>query len=317
MHSSTFNSEELPVRNRAYQPWVIALVAGIVLFLAGIEAAARFVFPRTSRIAARVRREQAKAGAIGKDGGSEHTVLLVGNSLMLEGLNVESLRAGLPPGWRLVRFVVEQADYLDWYYGLRRLFAEGARPQVVAIMLSPAQTIADSIRGEFFARHLMQLSDLGRLTHELKLHPTRETGLAFGNLSEFYGSRAEVRNWLLLRIMPQFDSVARLLIKRAPIPADNSPYRAAAARLRAMREEVEIHQARFVWLLPPGLHTKDADTGLLEAAQAAGVTVVSAVPSDSLPAADFSDGIHLTGPGREIYTSKLVPLMREYLNGPR
>ena len=43
MHSSTFNSEELPVRNRAYQPWVIALVAGIVLFLAGIEAAARFV----------------------------------------------------------------------------------------------------------------------------------------------------------------------------------------------------------------------------------------------------------------------------------
>src|ERR1035438_4542802 len=108
MHSSTFNSEELPVRNRRYQPWVIALVAGIVLFLAGIEAAARFVFPRTSRIAGRVQREQAEAGAIGKDGGSEHTVLLVGNSSELKGLNVESLRAGLPPGWRLVRFGSEE-----------------------------------------------------------------------------------------------------------------------------------------------------------------------------------------------------------------
>ena len=72
MHSSTFNSEELPVRNRAYQPWVIALVAGIVLFLAGIEAAARFVFPRTSRIAARVRREQAKAGDHGTPPKPEH-----------------------------------------------------------------------------------------------------------------------------------------------------------------------------------------------------------------------------------------------------
>ena len=48
----------------------------------------------------------------------------LGNSLPLEGINIPQLDSALGDNTICVPFFVEQTEYLDWYYGMRRLLRE-------------------------------------------------------------------------------------------------------------------------------------------------------------------------------------------------
>ncbi|MBL0159437.1 MAG: hypothetical protein IPP47_20370 [Bryobacterales bacterium] len=62
--------------------------------------------------------------------------------------------------WKLTRFQVEDFTILDWHYGLRRLLAEAPVRKWCFVMLSAPRAAANNIRGEYFAYHLMQASDV-------------------------------------------------------------------------------------------------------------------------------------------------------------
>ena len=53
----------------------------------------------------------------------------------------------LHPEFAVTRFVVEDTNYLDWYYGLRRLFREGARPKVVILVINARQLMSPNVHG--------------------------------------------------------------------------------------------------------------------------------------------------------------------------
>lgn len=313
MPSSTSNSEAArPLR--AYQRWVIAVLVLVAVFLGSVELVSRFVFSRVSRIARRIDSEYAAARQVGRTGGAPPAVLLVGNSLLGASVDPGTLRRSMPEGWNLAYLQVEDTTYMDWYFGLRRLFAEGSRPQVVAILLSPAQTVATQVRGEFFAQHLMQLEDTPAVARDLQLHPTNAAGMVAGRLSHFYGVRAEIRNWLLLTIMPNFQQVASMMTNHARRPViDDEVRKTAAARLRQMSDLAAEHHARLVWILPTLLEVPDGSRGVLAAAQTAQVPVLIPIPSGSLPRTDYTDGFHLAAPGQKAYTARLIPLLRQYL----
>ena len=61
-------------------------------------------------------------------------ILILGNSLVGQGIDFGALQQTLPPDWKAHRFWIYNTYYTDWYFGLRRLFAEGSRPDVVAIL---------------------------------------------------------------------------------------------------------------------------------------------------------------------------------------
>ena len=311
--SFTFSSSDPSRRKAIFRGWTIALLALIAVFFGSVELLTRFGFVRISRIASRIQAEYVAARSIGQDGRHQNTVLLVGNSLLGAAVNMGDLKRGMPPGWALRRFQIEDTTYYDWYFGLRRLFAEGSRPQVVAVMLSPAQTVATSVRGEFFARHMMRLNDSLAVAHDLSLHPTNTSGMIVGRLSEFYGARVEIRNGLLLEMLPDFQGVASLLTRHPMRPLRDEDMRPAPERIKAMRDLAAQYHARLVWVLPSLLQAADGASGMLSAANAAGIPILTPIPSGSLPASDYTDGFHLAPSGAGKFTVRLIPLFREYL----
>jgi hypothetical protein len=317
MHLSTSNSDEAARKNRASRRWVVFLLLFIALFLGTVELMSRFVFTRTSRIAQRMEREFSAARSIGRGGSHDKGLLLVGNSLLGASVEPDRLRQAMPAGWDLAYLQVEDTSYMDWYFGLRRLFAEGARPQVVAVLLSPTQTVVTQVRGEFFAHYLMRLDDVPAVSRDLSLHRTSAAGMVAGNLSEFYGVRAEIRKWLLLSLMPRFQTVASMLTRHPRRQVDDNAIRSiASGRLRQMNELVSQHNARLVWILPALLDVPDGTAGVLEAARSARVPVLIPISSGSLPADQYSDGFHLATSGKMKYMAALIPLLQQYLSRP-
>lgn len=130
MHLSTSNFKTPSGRH------VFLLLLTCALVCALIEAGTAFEFERISRI--EQRREKEYQGALEMHSAEHATsVLVAGNSLLLEGVDFPQLQQDVGPEFSLRRLVVEGTFYLDWYYGLRRMFASGARPNVVVLVLNP------------------------------------------------------------------------------------------------------------------------------------------------------------------------------------
>ena len=113
----------------------LILLTVIGLLGLGLEFGLGWGLPRLSHIIERLKTEQAQAVRLKPLVGQPVPVLIVGNSLLLDGVDISALDEKLRPEHRVTRFVVENTSYLDWYYGLRRLFREGARPKVLVLAL--------------------------------------------------------------------------------------------------------------------------------------------------------------------------------------
>ncbi len=315
-HSSTSSSNPAAGGGGRSRRWVLALLGLIALFLLSVEGMTRFAFPRISKLQRRMASEYKEALATGRETGGGNSVLIVGNSLLNAAVETDELKRALAPEWKLTRFQVEDTTILDWHYGLRRLFAEGARPKVVLVMLSAPQAAANNVRGEYFAYHLMQASDVVRVSQELKLHPTNACSMLFGHFSMFYGVRAEIRKWLLTAMMPGFQDVGSMMTRRAKKSEIDSDaiHRIARDRIRAMHDLAAQHQAKLIWILPPLLSPEDGGKGLRAAAGEAGVEVLVPMQSGALPASDYSDGFHLNGSGKARFTAAIIPVLRQHLD---
>src|SRR5580700_2137114 len=74
----------------------VAMITCLVLIIAGTEILARFAFPRISQIEGRINRDEHQAMSIGVPvAGSLPTVLLVGNSLLLRGLEYPRIQTDM------------------------------------------------------------------------------------------------------------------------------------------------------------------------------------------------------------------------------
>jgi hypothetical protein len=241
--------------------------------------------------------------------------LFLGNSVLDEGVQFDRVRERLAPEWDARRFVVEQTFYNDWLYGLRRLLRDGARPHVVVITLTPLQWIRDDIRGDYSAQYLMTARDAAAAARELHMHPTQITNFMFASLSTFWGTRAEIRNVVLGRIMPDIDRLmtASAVIDRSEIK-DAEIERIVAARLARMRELTDAHGARLLALVVPVLDPVDGARGLVNAGRQAGVPVLAPVTSGTYPATFYRDGFHLNSTGADRFTQQLVEPLQSSLN---
>lgn len=312
MHSSTSGSSSL----RA----TYVLLAACVLVALGSEAVARVGFHRVSKIQRRMADEYQAARAIGHQQSPEtRHLLLVGNSLLDEDVRFESVRNGLGPAWDTRRFVVEQTFYVDWYYGLRRLFREGARPDVVVIMLTTQQWARGDSRGDYSAQYLMTPVDLPAAARDLQLNATQMTNLALANVSRFWGARAELRNFVLGRLMPDLGRLmdySSVIDTRKIVDAEVLPV--VRERIGRLKRVTDVYGAQLVILLPAVLNPHDGAAALLRAAAAAGVPALRPVASGTLPPEQYRDaGFHLNPAGAGQFTARLIPALRRQLDAIR
>jgi hypothetical protein len=290
------------------------LVIGCVLVALGMEVAARVGLDRASRIQRRMMQEYVQARAIGQDASTGRHILVVGNSLLDEGVQFERLRNSLASHVDSRRYMVEQTVYYDWLYGLRRLFREGARPDMVVVMLGTGHWLSSNIRGDYSAQYMMSPQDLPLVARDLGMHPTQATGLMFAGISKFWGARVEMRTFVLGRLFPdlaQFMNASSAIDHRPMVDTDIAPV--LSARIARMREVTDAYGSTLVLLVPPVLNPADGSVGLMQAATENHVPVLRPVTSGSFGPQLYRDGFHLNESGAAAFTERLIPALEREL----
>jgi hypothetical protein len=310
MPSFTSNSK-WPAKSRHIALLLLSCIALCLLF----EGVTRHYFWRVSRIQNRRHTEYLQALRVRPATRSgQVSVLVVGNSLLLEAVNFPELQHSLGPNIVAQRFAVENTYYLDWYYGLRRLFRAGAHPDVIVLSLSPGQLVSDGISGERSARMLVDGRDLFGFAADISADRNLTSSLILDNASEFYGWRADLRGWILGKLFPNLQLLTnRFRDKSVPESSASTIFRMANDRLRKLRQLCLENGAGFVLLVPPAM----ADTGVdavRNVAGSSGTRVLVPLAAGSLPLSDFADGLHLNGQGAAKFTPALAADLKDCID---
>jgi hypothetical protein len=295
--------------------FTIALLCTVFALLALIEAVSVLGFDRTSQVQRRELSERRTLlGVRDPDVSDDPHVAVLGNSLMLEGVDVPQLRAKIGPTYIPVPYFVLATNYNDWFFGLKRLFAEGMRPRYVLLGLSPNQLAAPGIRGDYSARYLFQQSDLIEVVRETHMDATTASGFLLAHYSEYYSTREATRGFVMIRVLPSVGELFHNLAGAFRDPEINEAVleSLAAERLTALDRLCRANGSHFVLVVPPSYQKGAQIIGRV--GHERGVTVLVPVAENEFDASYYQgDGVHLNGKGSQVFTTRLAASLREQL----
>ncbi len=302
MHSSTFSSE-VPEVAQPYVKAVAVTVLILALFLIALELVTRVGFRRISRIESRTARDFADAEVLRP--GAVKNVLLLGNSLLLEGLDYDRIRTEMAPDTRVTRYVIEGTQYADWHFGIRRILADGSLPDLIVLCLSPLQLIGDSTPNDYSAFYLVRLGDIPELTRATHSSLTKASSFVFAHYSLFYAGRNNIRNFVLNKAYPAYGEFLHgIRLTPGKYPPGEEIERLAEERLRVLSDECARYHTRFALLIPPAESTA-GEPEVMAAGHRVDTTVLRPIPGGVLGPEMFTDGFHLNTRGRAILTGAL------------
>lgn len=296
----------------------VAFLALTALLLVAVEAGARLVVHRISRIEGRVAAEYKAALRVHSSGRPPRQILLVGNSLLEESVPASLLLPDWLQGWQATRFPIEQTSTLDWTYGLPRLSQDGCRPDVYGLVMSPDYLSITFSRGEYAAFYLLQTLDLLDISSQLQLHPTRMASVGLGIYSKFFALRTDIRKVLLGRALPGMSALATLLAghgKEQQLDQEEY-YRQALPRLQALRTGAARTGSGLVLIVhpPPANVTVDGTAAILRAARDAGIEAVAPAEGTRFSESDFRDSHHLNEAGARKFMQSINPGLQAALD---
>jgi len=187
MLSSISSSEKIHA-SAVFDSFTIVLLALAALSLASVEIFTRIAFDRTSRVAQRETAQRRALLAAKELVAGDPLVVVLGNSLMLNGVDPQLLSQNMSPEYVTLPYFVLGTEYVDWYYALRRLFAEGMRPRYVVLGLSPNQLASSYTRGEYAARYLFLAADLPAIARETHLDMTATSSFVLAHFAQLDSS---------------------------------------------------------------------------------------------------------------------------------
>lgn len=321
MHSSTSNSEEIGLDQQSPE-WgraprsstgIIVLLAGLAVILLGFELGSPLVLQHLSRTERRVEGElQAAKRLRPLTADGRPTVLLAGNSLLLEGVQLDRLHDSLASEYEVSRLGIEQTHYLDWYFGLRRMLQEGSRPSLIVLSLATDQLASRFTLGEQFAHRQMSTQDLPLAIRETKLDRTTASTYLFAHWSNWLADKGVIRQRVLILLVPNFRQLAGRIADHGPHV--NNPevlVGTARQRLPELRDLAQSYGVKIVLLVPPALH--EDHSGEIQALGAqVGVPVWVLSSPGEFPRTLYVDGFHLNLQGSESFTSRLAEKIRQH-----
>jgi len=290
---------------------IVVVLATLLTCAIAIEAGTRFAFARISRIERRVGIEHAAAQKL-RLSSPVSPILLVGDSLLLLDVDLDVLGQTLRTKTQLQRFPIEQTGYLDWLFGLRRLFDEGARPAVVILCLAPDSLVSNTIQGDYSAFYLYQVKDIPAIATKARYDLTQESSLFVAHYSLFLAGRSNLRHFILNKTFPPYAGVLHdLLARRTGVTSRGEVLRISEQRFQELQSLCSSYGARLIYVIAPGFGVQEG--AILEAGSRSGVPVLVPVHSDEWPLSKFSDGFHLNGASSREFTEKLSPLLDSQL----
>jgi hypothetical protein len=294
---------------------VLLLGTGMVLLLA-TEGLCRWGFDRISRVH-RLEISQREALLRVKDNtssGNPHIAIL-GNSLLLDGLDVPLLTEKLQAQVTPVPYFVLATEYYDWDFGLKRLFAEGARPRFVLLGLSPNQLASPRSRGDYSAQHLFQKADLMEVAQETHMDATTATGFFLSSFSKFYSTREVTRSFVLRQTLPGVSDL--LQTKLANVHAREVPAATliplATERLQTLSKLCYANGSQFVLVIPPTYQM--GENTIVAVGREFGIPVLVPVGNGVLDQSFYkTDGFHLNEKGSQFFTIQLATELKDELS---
>ena len=284
------------------------LVAICAIFLAGLEVFSVYLVKHHSFTYARVSRQYDEAIKVRPPRPGETTsVLLVGNSLLLYGVDLDRLHELTSGRMRIHPIFLEATGYYDWLYGLRRLFRRGARPQVVVVGLPVDLFLGTELRQDYSPLMLFDVRDVLGVASDLRLNHTATSNLLLEHSSTFWDRRSALRAEVLRRIVPHFEDLFSLVKTTPTIPQGPEFEAVAISRLRTLRELCEAHGAKLVILVPTTPSSESAVRQMAIASQKAGLQTFVPIDPGALSSRFYQpDALHLNSEGAALFTSALA-----------
>src|SRR5712664_4394568 len=284
------------------------LVGICAILMIGIEISSIYLLKHDSLTYARVSRQYDEAVKTRPAGpGEPPCVLMVGNSLLLQGVKVDRLQALTSASMRIFPVFLEATGYYDWLYGLRRLFREGAKPQVVVVGVGVNYFLESDVRQDYAPMLFFDARDTLALASDLHLDRTATSNLLLAHSSTFWDTRSAIRTQILSHLVPHLEDVFSHVYLKPGIPKGREFEEIAIPRLQRMRELCEVHGAKLILLVPPTLSSESAVAEMADTAHAVGVDVSIPIDPATLSANFYQrDGIHLNREGAVLFTSALA-----------
>ena len=283
---------------------VKVLLAMIAMMLIGIEAGSNYLLQHVSPTYSRLSAQYHQAlGAFPARAGQPTSVLMVGNSLLLDGIEMDRLSAMTSTRMRVYPVFLEATGYYDWLYALRRLFRQGSRPEVVVVGVGVNYFLTEGIRQDYAPKLFFDAADTLPLASDLNLDRTATSNLLLAHVSSYWNTRAAIRTQALGHLIP---GLRDLLSQASPPPStrENRDFETIAIpRLLRLQQLCAANGAKLIVLLPPTLYSGKATNEMEQAGRKAGVDVsVPVDPSGLSPKYFQPDGLHLNSDGAALFT---------------
>ena len=234
---------------------IFLLLAGVVGIFLLLEVVSPWVLRHLSRTEQRINRELSAARHIPvKSPDGRPTLLLVGNSLLLEGVQMDGLQQGLASEYAVSRYAIERTAYYDWYFGLSRLLEEGSRPSMIVMILAPDQVSSNLTLGESFAYREVSTQDFPKMVQEAHLDKNVTSSYLLAHWSRWQANKEFIRQCIMILMVPRFRQLAGRIADRGPHLTDpNLILSRAHERLPKLQELTRAYGIPIVLLLPPAL----------------------------------------------------------------
>jgi hypothetical protein len=291
------------------------LVVVCAIFLVCLEVFSVYLVKHHSFTYARVSRQYSEALEVRPSKpGEPASVLMVGNSLLLYGVDVDRLHELTSGRMRIYPIFLEGTGYYDWLYGLGRLFRRGARPQVVVVGLPVDFFLGTGMRQDYSPMLLFDVRDVLGAASNLRLDNTATSNLLLEHSSAFWDRRGAVRAQVLRGIVPHFEDLFSLVKTKPTIPQGPEFEAVAISRLRTLRELCEVYGAKLIILVPPTPSSDSAVRQMAIASQKAGVQTFVPIDPGALSSRFYQpDAIHLNSEGAALFTSALATDLARHL----
>jgi hypothetical protein len=284
------------------------LVGITALLIIALEISSTYLLKHKSVTYARISRQYEGALEMRPaQPGAPPSVLMVGNSLLLHGVQLDRLRTLTSSSMRIYPIFLEATGYYDWLYGLQRLFRQGAKPQIVVVGVGVNYFLEDGVRHDYVPMLFFDTRDTLEVASDLHLDRTATSNLLLEHTSTFWDTRSVVRTQILSRVVPHLEDLFLLVNPRPAIPESQEFEAITIPRLQRLRELCEAHGAKLVLLVPPTLSSETAVSQMAYAAHAAGVEISVPIDPAALSARFYQrDGMHLNSDGAGLFTSALA-----------
>jgi hypothetical protein len=317
MRSSIFNSSSAALIYVKRLCWICGLV--IVL----LEGGSAYLLNHRSVTYRRVANQLAEAVAARPgDLRQPASVVMMGNSLLLDGVQTEKLRQLTSSRMQIYPVFLEGTGYYDWLFALRRIFRQGARPNAVVVELETNSFLWNQVRMEYAPILFFDAADLWQVGLDVGMDRTARSNLLLSHWSAFWNTHGVVRLQILRHAVPYFEDLFTLipvqrnaLLQTERTTTINSDARALAAeRFRTLNELCNSYGARLVMLAPPVPSSEGTVRELASIGLKNGVAVVVPIDPEALTADHYEpDALHLNPDGAAAFTSAIARVASEFL----